>query len=133
MPVFSSGRIIEKNPTLTAALSPLVAQASTGSARSRSKHLRFTPGARQSLLAASPFFVDADKEVRGGAGGKIWVTRHVGRADVAGKAKREKANLGDAARTVRFLRLLKSKIAEKPNRSLQAGAVRLESVLVERN
>jgi len=37
-----------------------------------------------------------------GDGGKIALTLHVGRGDVAGKARREKANLEDAARRSRY-------------------------------
>jgi tRNA(Ile)-lysidine synthase len=45
---------------------------------------------------------DADENFVTALAEKFGVTLHVGRADVAGKAKREKANLEDAARRARY-------------------------------
>jgi tRNA(Ile)-lysidine synthase len=45
---------------------------------------------------------DRDEEFVARLAEKFGVTLHVGRADVAGKAKREKANLEDAARRARY-------------------------------
>src|SRR6266702_7808668 len=45
---------------------------------------------------------DADERFVAALAEKFGVTLHVGRADVAGKAKREKANLEDAARRARY-------------------------------
>ena len=45
---------------------------------------------------------DADEKFVAGLAEKLGVTLHVGRGDVAGKAKREKANLEDAARRARY-------------------------------
>jgi tRNA(Ile)-lysidine synthase len=45
---------------------------------------------------------DADERFVAALAEKFGVTFHVGRADVAGKAKREKANLEDAARRARY-------------------------------
>jgi tRNA(Ile)-lysidine synthase len=45
---------------------------------------------------------DADEQFVAALAEKFGVTFHVGRADVAGKAKREKANLEDAARRARY-------------------------------
>ena len=45
---------------------------------------------------------DADEKFITALAEKLGVTLHVGRADVAGKAKREKANLEDAARRARY-------------------------------
>jgi tRNA(Ile)-lysidine synthase len=45
---------------------------------------------------------DADEKFVAALAEKLGVTLHIGRADVAGKAKREKANLEDAARRARY-------------------------------
>ncbi len=45
---------------------------------------------------------DADEKFVAALAEKLDVTLHIGRADVAGKAKREKANLEDAARRARY-------------------------------
>lgn len=45
---------------------------------------------------------DTDEKFVAALAGKLGVTLHMGRADVAGKAKREKANLEDAARRARY-------------------------------
>lgn len=45
---------------------------------------------------------DADEKFVAALAEKLGVTLHLGRADVAGKAKREKANLEDAARRARY-------------------------------
>jgi tRNA(Ile)-lysidine synthase len=45
---------------------------------------------------------DGDEKFVAALAEKLGVTLHIGRADVAGKAKREKANLEDAARRARY-------------------------------
>jgi tRNA(Ile)-lysidine synthase len=45
---------------------------------------------------------DADEKFVAALAEKLGVTLHIGRVDVAGKAKREKANLEDAARRARY-------------------------------
>src|SRR5579863_8771490 len=45
---------------------------------------------------------DADEKFVAALAEKLGITLHVGRADVAGKAAREKANLEDAARRARY-------------------------------
>ena len=45
---------------------------------------------------------DADEKFAAALAEKLGVTLHIGRADVAGKAKSEKANLEDAARRARY-------------------------------